>query len=97
MSLASILEKRGRKNPHNITSKKMIAKLLTKYVAPYLKSWRTTLAGIGTLASGIAILAGVGVTAADGELSTEQAVIGWGLITSGLSQIAGKDAPVTGK
>lgn len=83
--------------PPNLKAKNMITKILLKYVSPFLKSWKTSLAGVGTLASGIAILAGVGVAAADGELSTDQAVIGWGLVASGLAQIAGKDANVTTK
>lgn len=75
----------------------MIAKLLLKYVSPFLKSWKTSLAGVGTIASGIVLLSGVGVAAADGELSTDQAVIGWGLVVSGVAQIMGKDANVTTK
>lgn len=75
----------------------MITKLLLKYISPYLKSWKTTIAGVGTIASGIAILSGVGVSAADGELSMEQTTMGWGLIVSGLAAIAGKDANVVGK
>lgn len=81
----------------NLRAKDMIAKLLLKYVSPFLKSWKTSLAGIGTLASGVAVLSGVGIAAADGELSTDQAVIGWGLVTSGIAQIVGKDANVTTK
>lgn len=85
------------KQPPNLKAKNMITNLLLKYVSPFLKSWKTSIAGVGTLASGIAILAGVGVAAADGELSTDQAVIGWGLVASGIAQIMGKDANVTTK
>lgn len=83
--------------PPNIKAKNMIAKLILRYVSPFLKSWKTTLAGVGTVASGLVLLSGVGVAAADGELSTDQAVIGWGLVASGVAQIMGKDANVTGK
>lgn len=89
--------KANNEEPPNLRAKDMIAKLLLKYVSPFLKSWKTTLAGVGTIASGIVLLSGVGVAAADGELSTDQAVIGWGLVASGVAQIMGKDANVTGK
>lgn len=89
--------KPNNEKPSNLRAKDMIAKLLLKYVSPYLKSWKTGLLGIGTIASGVVLLSGVGVAASDGELSTDQAVIGWGLIVSGVSQIMGKDATATGK
>ena len=93
----SHLRRQRQKNTNHIHPKTMIAKLLLRYVSPLLKSWKTTLAGVGTVASGIVLLSGVGVAAADGELSTDQAVIGWGLVASGVAQIMGKDANVTGK
>jgi hypothetical protein len=92
-----IFRRRRRNETPNIKAKDMIAKLLLKYVSPFLKSWKTSLAGVGTIASGIVLLSGVGVAAADGELSTDQAVIGWGLVVSGVAQIMGKDANVTTK
>ena len=91
------LRRQRQKNKNHIKPKTMIAKLLLRYVSPLLKSWKTTLAGVGTVASGVALLAGVGISAADGELSTDQAVIGWGLVASGVAQIMGKDANVSGK
>lgn len=83
--------------PPNLTAKDMITKILLKYVSPYLKSWKTTLAGISSVATGIAILSGVGVVAADGELPMDQAMTGWGFIVAGVTGILGKDANVTTK
>lgn len=88
------LERLNKRQKPNII---LMNKLILKYIGPILRSWKTTLAGVATIASGVAILAGVGVSAADGELSTEQALTGWGLITAGIAQIVAKDATVTGK
>ncbi len=90
------LRRRRLTHPNPIRPTAMIAKLLLKYVSPFLRSWKTTLGGVATIASGVAVLAGVGVSAADGELSTDQAVIGWGLVAAGIGQITGKDADKTG-
>lgn len=98
MSFPDGIFRRSKRNQTpNLKAKNMLAKLFIKYISPYLKSWKTSLAGIGSIASGVAILSGVGVAAADGEISTDQAILGWGLIAAGLNGVMGKDANVVGK
>lgn len=92
------LKRRREKNPNKIEPLKLTMNfLLTKFISPMLRSWKTSIAGVGMIATGIAMLSHVGVNAADGTIDTEAAVQGWAMIMGGVGMIAARDANVTSK
>ena len=88
MSFPKLPTIRQPRNPNKIRPMNII----TKWIAPYLASWKTTLVGIGMIGSGIALLTQTGTKLADGEFDVTPATEGWAMILAGIGFIVGRDA-----
>lgn len=72
-------------------------KFLYRFLAPYLKNFRTTLLGVPLVLSGITILVQNASAVADGQSPTlESWQAGVGSVLGGVAAIMAKDAKETG-
>lgn len=96
--LKDALRKRRENNPNPIKPIPIAMNyLISKFVAPMLRSWKTTLAGVGLVATGVGMLTHSGIAIADGDTNVEAVMSGWGNIVAGIGLILGRDANVSSR
>jgi hypothetical protein len=92
MRLSDRLERRRQRNPNKIN----IMNFIWKYLHPFVVNWKTTFAGIGMIAGGVASIARELTVLADGGTPDMEILsMSAGTIVGGFGLIAGRDADKT--